>query len=55
MVMLPLAGMQRQAVDEAASEGVSEAFENRYGNHQLAAEYHPQLKAGTYLVGLARV
>lgn len=54
-----LAVLQRQAVDGVPSKatyvGIFEAFENRYGDHQLAAEYHSQLKVEIHLVGPARV
>jgi hypothetical protein len=58
----PLAVLQRQAVDvqhgvpaKATYKETFTALENRYGDHQLAAEYHSQLQAEIYLVEPARV
>jgi hypothetical protein len=59
---LLLAVLQRQAVDDlhgvptkATCAGIFEALENPNGDHQLAAEYHSQLKAEIHLVGPAKI
>jgi hypothetical protein len=55
-------GSPTQAVDvqhgvpaKARYKETFEALEIRYGDHQLTAEYHSQLKAELHLVGPARV